>query len=65
LICDQIEGLSDVAVCTCPDYGSLDSFPAMAEAVGARGHMSMMEHPAEVTVAMRARLSLNRPDSGF
>jgi pimeloyl-ACP methyl ester carboxylesterase len=25
--------LSDVAVCTCADYGSLDSLPAMAEAV--------------------------------
>src|ERR1700677_5031179 len=39
LICDQtvwqqqIDALSDVAVCTCADYGSLDSIPAMAEAV--------------------------------
>jgi pimeloyl-ACP methyl ester carboxylesterase len=39
LICDQtawqqqIDALSDVAVCTCADYGSLDSLPAMAEAV--------------------------------
>src|ERR1700733_3045105 len=39
LICDQtvwqrqIDGLSDVAVCACADYGSLDSLPAMAEAV--------------------------------
>jgi pimeloyl-ACP methyl ester carboxylesterase len=39
LICDQtvwqrqIDGLSDVAVCTCAGYGSLDSLPAMAEAV--------------------------------
>jgi pimeloyl-ACP methyl ester carboxylesterase len=39
LICDQavwrqqIDGLSDVAVCTCANYGSLDSIPAMAEAV--------------------------------
>jgi pimeloyl-ACP methyl ester carboxylesterase len=39
LICDQtvwqqqIDGLSDVAVCTCAEYGSLDSLPAMAEAV--------------------------------
>jgi pimeloyl-ACP methyl ester carboxylesterase len=39
LICDQtvwqqqIDALSDVAVCTCADYGSLNSIPAMAEAV--------------------------------
>jgi pimeloyl-ACP methyl ester carboxylesterase len=39
LICDQtvwqqqVEALSDVAACTCADYGSLDSIPAMAEAV--------------------------------
>jgi pimeloyl-ACP methyl ester carboxylesterase len=39
LICDQaawqqqIDALSDVAVCTSADYGSLDSLPAMAEAV--------------------------------
>jgi pimeloyl-ACP methyl ester carboxylesterase len=39
LICDQtvwqrqIDGLSDVGVCTCAGYGSLDSLPAMAEAV--------------------------------
>src|SRR6202167_3831774 len=39
LICDQtvwqqqIDALSDLAVCTCADYGSLDSIPAMAEAV--------------------------------
>jgi pimeloyl-ACP methyl ester carboxylesterase len=39
LICDQtvwqqqIDALSDVAVSTCADYGSLDSLPAMAEAV--------------------------------
>jgi pimeloyl-ACP methyl ester carboxylesterase len=39
LVCDQtvwqrqIDALSDVAVCTCADYGSLDSIPAMAEAV--------------------------------
>jgi pimeloyl-ACP methyl ester carboxylesterase len=39
LICDQtawqqqIDAVSDVAVCTCADYGSLDSLPAMAEAV--------------------------------
>jgi pimeloyl-ACP methyl ester carboxylesterase len=39
LICDQtawqqqIDALSDIAVCTCADYGSLDSLPAMAEAV--------------------------------
>src|SRR5580658_8651255 len=39
LICDQtvwqqqIDALSDVAVCTCADYGSLDSLPAMAAAV--------------------------------
>jgi pimeloyl-ACP methyl ester carboxylesterase len=39
LICDQavwqhqIDALSDDAVCTCTDYGSLDSIPAMAEAV--------------------------------
>jgi pimeloyl-ACP methyl ester carboxylesterase len=39
LICDQtawqqqIDALSDVAVCTCPDYGSLDSLSAMAEHV--------------------------------
>jgi pimeloyl-ACP methyl ester carboxylesterase len=39
LICDQtvwqqqIDALSDVAVCTCADYGSLDSLPAMAEHV--------------------------------
>jgi pimeloyl-ACP methyl ester carboxylesterase len=39
LICDQtvwqrqIDGLSDLAVCSCADYGSLDSLPAMAEAV--------------------------------
>jgi pimeloyl-ACP methyl ester carboxylesterase len=38
LICDQtvwqrqIDALSDVADCTCADYGSLDSLPAMAEA---------------------------------
>jgi pimeloyl-ACP methyl ester carboxylesterase len=39
LICDQtawqqqIDALSDIAVCTCADYGSLDSLSAMAEAV--------------------------------
>jgi pimeloyl-ACP methyl ester carboxylesterase len=39
LICDQtawqqqIDALSDVAVCTCGAYGELDSIPAMAEAV--------------------------------
>jgi pimeloyl-ACP methyl ester carboxylesterase len=39
LICDQtawqqqIDALSDVAVCTCADYGSLDSLTAMAVAV--------------------------------
>ena len=39
LVCDQtawqaqIDALSDVAVCNCADYGSLDSLPAMAEAV--------------------------------
>jgi pimeloyl-ACP methyl ester carboxylesterase len=39
LICDQtvwqqqIDALRDSAVCTCADYGSLDSLPAMAEAV--------------------------------
>lgn len=38
LICDQtvwqqqIDVLSDIADCTCPDYGLLDSLPAMAEA---------------------------------
>jgi pimeloyl-ACP methyl ester carboxylesterase len=36
LICDQtawqqqIDALSDIAVCVCPDYGSLDSITAMA-----------------------------------
>ncbi len=39
LICDQtvwqwqIDALTDIAVCACPDYGSLDSIPAMAEHV--------------------------------
>lgn len=39
LICDQtvwqqqIDALADIADCTCADYGSLDSLPAMAEAV--------------------------------
>jgi pimeloyl-ACP methyl ester carboxylesterase len=39
LICDQtawqqqMDALSDLADCTCADYGSLDSLPAMAEAV--------------------------------
>ncbi len=39
LICDQtvwqrqIDALSDIAACTCADYGSLDSIPAMAEVV--------------------------------
>jgi len=39
LICDQtawqqqIDALSDIADCTCADYGPLDSLPAMAEAV--------------------------------
>jgi len=39
LICDQtawqqqINALSDIADCTCAGYGSLDSLPAMAEAV--------------------------------
>jgi pimeloyl-ACP methyl ester carboxylesterase len=39
LICDQsawqnqIDALSDVAACSCADYGSLDSLPAMADAV--------------------------------
>jgi pimeloyl-ACP methyl ester carboxylesterase len=38
LVCDQsvwrrqIDALSDVAACTCADYGSLDSLTAMAEA---------------------------------
>jgi pimeloyl-ACP methyl ester carboxylesterase len=39
LICDQtawqqqIDALADIAACACADYGSLDSLPAMAEAV--------------------------------
>lgn len=39
LVCDQgvwqkqIDALADVAACTCADYGSLDSIPAMAQAV--------------------------------
>lgn len=39
LVCDQtawqhqISALSDIADCTCADYGSLDSLPSMAEAV--------------------------------
>ncbi len=39
MICDQtvwqqqIDALSDIADCTCADYGSLDSLTAMAEAV--------------------------------
>lgn len=39
MICDQtvwqqqIDALSDIASCTCGDYGSLDSLTAMAEAV--------------------------------
>jgi pimeloyl-ACP methyl ester carboxylesterase len=39
LICDQpawqqqMDALSEIAGCTCPDYGLLDSLPAMAEAV--------------------------------
>jgi pimeloyl-ACP methyl ester carboxylesterase len=39
LICDQtvwqqqIDALSDMAACTCADYGSLDSIPVMAETV--------------------------------
>jgi pimeloyl-ACP methyl ester carboxylesterase len=42
LICDQtawqqqIDALSDIADCACPDYGSLDSLPAMAESVLAK-----------------------------
>lgn len=29
----QIEALSDIAICTCADYGALDSLPSMAESV--------------------------------
>jgi pimeloyl-ACP methyl ester carboxylesterase len=60
LICDQtvwqqqIDGLSDLAVCTCADYGSLDSIPAIAEAVlsAAPGRFSIAGHSMGGRVAL-------------
>jgi pimeloyl-ACP methyl ester carboxylesterase len=61
LICDQtawqqqIDALSDIAACTCADYGSLDSIPAMAEAVlrTAPGRFSIAGHSMGGRVALQ------------
>jgi pimeloyl-ACP methyl ester carboxylesterase len=69
LICDQtawqhqIDALSDIAVCTCPDYGSLDSLPAMAEAVlhSAPERFSIAGHSMGGRIALQIyRLAPNR-----
>jgi pimeloyl-ACP methyl ester carboxylesterase len=60
LVCDQtvwqqqIDALSDIADCACPDYGSLDSLPAMAEAVlaGAPERFSIVGHSMGGRVAL-------------
>jgi pimeloyl-ACP methyl ester carboxylesterase len=60
LICDQtawqqqIDALSDIADCSCPDYGSLDSLPVMAEAVlaGAPDRFAIAGHSMGGRVAL-------------
>jgi pimeloyl-ACP methyl ester carboxylesterase len=69
LICDQtvwqrqVDALSDVADCTCADYGALDSLPAMAEAVlqTAPDRFSVAGHSMGGRVALEIyRLAPNR-----
>jgi pimeloyl-ACP methyl ester carboxylesterase len=69
LICDQtvwqrqMDALSDVADCTCADYGGLDSLPAMAEAVlrTAPERFSVAGHSMGGRVALEIyRLAPNR-----
>jgi pimeloyl-ACP methyl ester carboxylesterase len=69
LICDQIawqhqiDALSDIAVCTCADYGSLDSIPAMAEHVlrAAPERFSIAGHSMGGRIALQVyRLAPNR-----
>jgi pimeloyl-ACP methyl ester carboxylesterase len=69
LICDQtvwqrqIDALSDIAACTCADYGSLDSLPAMADAVlrGAPERFSIAGHSMGGRIALQIyRLAPNR-----
>jgi pimeloyl-ACP methyl ester carboxylesterase len=69
LICDQtvwqwqIDALSDVADCTCADYGALHSLPAMAEAVlrTAPERFSVAGHSMGGRVALEIyRLAPNR-----
>jgi pimeloyl-ACP methyl ester carboxylesterase len=69
LICDQtvwqrqMDALSDVADCTCADYGALDSLPAMAEAVlrTAPERFSVAGHSMGGRVALEIyRLAPNR-----
>jgi pimeloyl-ACP methyl ester carboxylesterase len=69
LICDQtvwqqqIDALSDIAVCACADYGSLDSLPAMAEHVlsTAPERFSIAGHSMGGRVALQIyRLAPNR-----
>jgi pimeloyl-ACP methyl ester carboxylesterase len=69
LICDQtvwqrqMEALSDVADCTCADYGALDSLAAMAEAVlrTAPERFSVAGHSMGGRVALEIyRLAPNR-----
>jgi pimeloyl-ACP methyl ester carboxylesterase len=69
LICDQtvwqrqMDALSDVADCSCADYGALDSLPAMAEAVlrTAPERFSVAGHSMGGRVALEIyRLAPNR-----
>lgn len=69
LVCDQgvwqqqIDALSDVAECTCADYGSLDSLTAMAEAAlrGAPERFSVAGHSMGGRVALEVyRLAPDR-----
>jgi pimeloyl-ACP methyl ester carboxylesterase len=63
LVCDQtlwqrqIDALPDVAVCTCADYGWLDSIPAMAESVlrAAPDRFSVAGHSMGGRVALEVR----------
>jgi pimeloyl-ACP methyl ester carboxylesterase len=60
---DQIEALSDVAACTCPDWGTLDSITAMAESVlrAAPEHFSLAGHSMGGRVAFQVyRLAPHR-----
>jgi pimeloyl-ACP methyl ester carboxylesterase len=51
---DQIDALSDVAACSCAEYGMLDSLPAMAESVlrGAPKRFSLAGHSMGGRIAL-------------